>query len=250
MTVLHILKAPALLSALVWLAVGIANSQDTSGNKVEIAQDGNLNQTAISQSGANNLASVQITGSRNGQTAGTLTQDGAGAYAEIYIEGDRNDFDIAQSGAASAGALYGSIYGQDNTFRVEQINALSDAYQNYGSIAQNGDANSAALAQIAAAYAGMGGLNAAYITQNGDGNSADITQTGEDNYAAISQEGDGNQGTIVQVGAGLFAELNQVGNNLPGYTITQDCIQAECNQGIIVNQTAFGLTLPPPGAGS
>lgn len=230
----------------VFLLTGASFAQDAS--EATILQLGQGNVTTIEQSGEGNRASASLNGNANGQTIGEITQTGSGAYAEIYIEGDGNNFDVAQTGQANA--FYGTAFGADNSFQVEQINAFSDAYQNYGVVLQSGSANSASLEQTVQAYDSLGGINTAIINQTGNGNTATIEQTGSENFAAVTQTGDGNEGTLLQNGVGLSAELNQIGSNLPGYTITQDCIAASCDQNIIVNQSNLGSTFVTSAAGS
>lgn len=227
---LLVLPALALLAA----SGGLAHAQQD----VRITQTGDNNKATTVQTGNQNTASVDIIGIDNGQINSTITQIGDGAEAEIYIEGIANNFNVTQIG--SENKLYGNVYGSDNTFSVDQINANSDAYQNYGVVLQSGNNNAAALSQTVEALGASGGLNQSFITQYGNDNTATINQTGADNLAALTQDGNGNTGTINQVGVGLSAELNQFGDNLPGYTINQDCIIAACNQSIIVTQTAIG----------
>ena len=231
---------------LAFALAGPAFAQD--GNGAEILQSGNDNKTSVTQKGDSNEASVSLYGNSNGQTAGAITQEGDGAYAEIYIEGDENNFTVQQD---TASAFYGAVYGDANTLTVDQVNTYSEAYQNYGAALQTGYGNTATLEQQVEAYGESGGLNQAYIVQNGNDNTALLEQTGTDNLAEISQDGNGNSGTLIQNGVGLSAALNQVGNNLPGYTITQDCIaSAACNQDITVNQTNAASGFLVPSAGS
>lgn len=236
------LKAFALTLAL----SGGAFAQD--GDRAEILQSGSNNTTSITQKGNANEASINLYGYSNGQTNGTLTQEGDGAFAKIYIEGDENNFSVTQETASS---LFSGVYGDGNTLSVDQVNAYSDAYQNYGATLQSGYGNSATLEQQVEAYGASGGLNEAFINQYGNDNVALLDQTGTDNLAVITQEGNGNTGTLIQNGVGLSAALNQIGNNLPGYTITQDCIaSAACNQDITVNQTNTASGFLTPSAGS
>lgn len=233
-------------SAFTLLLASAAMADDD--NRAAIEQSGNNNKTSITQKGDSNEASVSLYGNSNGQTAGSVTQDGDGAYAEIYIEGDENNFTVRQD---TASAFYGAVSGDANALTVDQVNTYSEAYQNYGVALQSGYGNAATLEQQVEAYGESGGLNQAFITQNGNDNTALLEQTGTDNLAEITQEGDGNSGTLIQNGVGLSAALNQVGNNLPGYTITQDCIaSAACNQDITVNQSNAASGFLVPSAGS
>jgi hypothetical protein len=215
---------------------------------VAISQTGNDNKTTVTQNGQGTAVSANIIGSRNGRIDGTITQDGDGAYAEIHIEGDENNFSVAQD---TASGFLGVVYGSGNALSVDQVNAYSEAYQNYGAALQAGYGNTATLEQQVEAYGESGGLNQAYINQYGNDNTALLEQTGTDNLATITQDGNGNTGTLIQNGVGLSAALNQIGDNLPGYTITQDCVAtAACNQDITVNQTNAASGFLVPSAGS
>lgn len=192
--------------------------------RIRLAQSGAGNQVKIIQDGKDLVVDAYVQGQMNraSDRANTITQTGDGATAEVSVVGDENTFSISQSAVDGPGQNLASVTmkGDFNSADVRQTNDFGPTYSNTARLVQTGNGNSGSIAQTIAPGALAAAENFGSITQTGDDNSALIEQTGADNSAAIEQDGDRNRGAILQDGEGLSAVLVQTGTALE-YTINQ-----------------------------
>lgn len=213
--------------------VGVGNNyaeanQRTGTTTATITQSGTGNHIAVSnqnqgsstltlvQSGVSNTAyNLQHTGGGNGRTA-DIGQFGQTGFVNNEQTGSNVSFTARQEVGSVSSEIYNFQGGADNTVRAFQyagtdnllstmqtgVNGLIEAFQ-------TGDSNVAYLST-----SGSGGLDQAYVVQNGNSNRvdgsqanvlggarnfADVAQTGNNNYANYSQSGGGgNTATIRQ----------------------------------------------------
>jgi hypothetical protein len=217
-------------------------SSGTTGNVVEVVQDGvvdaaSANTATINQNAGGNTAKInQVgtlppavpgtglnlgTGTTSFTNTATITQDGIdNTQALIEQTGNTNTATINQDSVNDAIV---SQTGNNNTASVEQREVAGTAgssatlaNNNAANVSQQGDFDTVTVSQT-----GTAAYHSAVVTQ-GLGSSyldATVTQSGTYNLATLTQNGSYNVANVIQSGLGAGSTLAAGGNQV---LITQD----------------------------
>lgn len=167
--------------------------------------------------------------------SGNMLNDSESFVKQI---GNDNDSNVTQWGNQWSSILQ---HGDDNSARVQQDDVVGDVGtgENESIIRQQGNNNHAEMDQLGdrndSIIKQYGNSNRAYLDQNGDLNDSYIMQDGHDNFADVAQHGDELDSDIIQDGNHNDAWVSQNGYGHDSYIL-------QSGNGNYANHTQSGST--------